>query len=225
MGKRAWFLSLLLVIGSATTAMSANWEITGVQAAPERLTSPRGNMVFVLELERQGDGDRTVTSTTTYELVPILDHFGVARPAELVGKRFSNERDIASEAFDLLRVTALHGGHYEPPDGDDILDIAADALANMHLPTFRDIDSVTVQKRFDEVFAHDSAAAAWGQELAARVASRSQGRVQIVPVDPRSLESSIAGKGRHFVAIRGKERMAFGVTTGRTPFVELLFRS
>lgn len=206
-----YFLGITLAFVFATAAQTAQWTIIAVEPTGDRWWGVK------LQLEQAGT---VSTSATTTDLVHIQEFFKVEQPAQLVGKTWVSDRDNPFDALDLLRVVAINGGSYTPPDGDDILDTAATALAQLQLPNFERYDYASVEAALSAALATPEAAARWSRHLAELVAAKSNGTVQLAPLDPERLEAPIVGtSSMNMLIVHENVGKPVAVTSGRQPFV------
>lgn len=185
--------SLLFILFLAT-ADASQWKIIRVEAKPDRPVrdAALGNVGWDLTMTCNGVRQGTASSTT-FDLLPLLDYLKLSKPQELVGEDWEADRVEPFDALDWERAVAVHEGRYVAPTADEVFDHAAAALATFKVPDYADYDQKSVHDAFVQAFAGDDGPSRWLENMAGRVAKKSGQQVQLIPVADELVDKLFVG--------------------------------
>jgi hypothetical protein len=183
------------------------WELSEVKKNPfDKRADTDPDAIYSITISEQGSYWSTRSGITYRELMPILSHFKVNRPEDLTGKTFTNTRESATSALNLLIVEISHGGEYTPPSEESLHERAIVALGNMQCPDFSDVDDETVYNAFRKAFNGSRIDEKWLCWFQKRISTSSNGRVQLQKANIDEFSMRVMGPAEYLILAADERR-------------------
>lgn len=194
------------------------WEFVEVRKNPydERPpTDPKA--LYSYYVRRVGDDGMEGSSFFYSEIFPLLSHFGIQKPEELVGKTFESTHWAFNMALNYLVIEIQHDFQYTPPSKEELYERAAVSLSNMTCPRFLNVDKNTVASAFGETFDFFHACPEWLDWFSRRIRELSEGEVDLVKANPDDFEARVRGPAEYLELVKGGYRQKLILGPYSTP--------
>lgn len=192
----------VLICSSRAEAKQESWQFEKV----ELFYNGRGDERYGVMLKKVDANEGAGSSVTVPELQLIMQHFGVHKPEDLVGKVFAvDELETPWTKLNELAVLVKNKGNYQAPNPEELYDRAARALAKMELPDFSDVTDSDIHSAFRLLWTGKEPILKlnidWLNNFREKVYKYSNGKVTLLDANMSEFHAIVRGSGGYFKLI------------------------